>query len=623
MSAAVGRATVTGNAGEGLYTIDLDYGSAEIARRVARLQGAADELDTSIQELADKLAELDDERGPIVAALNDAIALYADYKRQQMELEISAPPEPDESWQVMKRELDEMVDRYQTEVVELTGSLAETQGQFELAQRDLANARLQRSNILARVADLQALSTTETRQAWCADYTEDATGEVATVEINGEQPGIIIAPGAPGASAADGAMTHRMAMSPAATYANAALLPGWQRWSPTYRVGEITALSGDLCTVQLDEAASSAQGLGINPTQTLEAVPIEYMECNGDAFELGDRVVVMLEGQSWANPKVVGFESNPRPCGVDIWVTSGFKAPSGYLYQVTSRVRRNLSSVVESWVYSAPIAPSQIGGIAAISNSEAVSVAYEYRQTETPRPVVIDATSGAAVFTPIDDPQVSSAQGVGFDRDERALIVGGGRGSDKYSYPYWSHLLVAPDPPGAQANSLGVFGGKMLRALRGEDGSDSLYAVMYDTADFSLLWSTAVAFGTVDNPVYPGDVATSADYAAVLVDTIGIGYSVAVLNPETGSVIRNIPLGPPPSSPGGMSPRGVTIRDQNLYILYYTPSWVNDYTYPKHKVMMLDILTGSPASPTAELDNVLGEHVPADYTNQSNLGSID
>ena len=51
----------------------------------------------------------------------------------------------------------------------------------------------------------------------------------------------------------------------------------------------------------------------------LEDVPIEYMNCNAWAFAEDDRVVVQFTGQDWAQPKVIGFESDPQACELNIW----------------------------------------------------------------------------------------------------------------------------------------------------------------------------------------------------------------------------------------------------------------------------------------------------------------
>ena len=53
-------------------------------------------------------------------------------------------------------------------------------------------------------------------------------------------------------------------------------------------------------------------------------IPIEYMSCNADAFNIDDRVLVQFQGQGWGNPRVIGFESEPKSCvaGFIIVVTS-------------------------------------------------------------------------------------------------------------------------------------------------------------------------------------------------------------------------------------------------------------------------------------------------------------
>jgi len=52
-------------------------------------------------------------------------------------------------------------------------------------------------------------------------------------------------------------------------------------------------------------------------TRKLEAVPIQYMQCNAAAFAEGDRVVVEFPTKEWTNSKVVGFVTDPQPCTMD------------------------------------------------------------------------------------------------------------------------------------------------------------------------------------------------------------------------------------------------------------------------------------------------------------------
>ena len=58
----------------------------------------------------------------------------------------------------------------------------------------------------------------------------------------------------------------REVMTAAQAFWNAAVLPGWQRWMPTYRIGTISDIDydADTASVELDDATSTAQDLPIN-----------------------------------------------------------------------------------------------------------------------------------------------------------------------------------------------------------------------------------------------------------------------------------------------------------------------------------------------------------------------
>lgn len=167
----------------------------------------------------------------------------------------------------------------------------------------------------------EAIDSTETREMWCADLSEDLAGEVDTLEVIGAPTQILVQPGGESnlkdESGTAGKLANIMSMSPAGAGLAWALLPGWQKWRPTYRVGTIHSIDydADTASVNLDEAISIAQDLPIDQEGSLDAIPIEYMECNADAFLDGDRVVVAFPGQLWdQGPKVIGFETNPQAC---------------------------------------------------------------------------------------------------------------------------------------------------------------------------------------------------------------------------------------------------------------------------------------------------------------------
>ena len=225
------------------------------------------------------------------------------------------------------------------QIINVSGALLPLDEAFNQAQINLvmaAKARdimvseqatlLARRDVIERRAEmLNAIPADIPLPAWCVDYTENLSGTVATIEINGEGADkMVLRPGGTRqyVPTRDGQLYHREGMTGPQVYFNAAVLPGWQRHKPTYRVGTLTTVdyAEHTCSVTLDAATSSAQNLPINAASALSSVPIVYMECNSEPFEPGDRVVVELVGNDWESPRVIGFESHPRPCNLD-WPT--------------------------------------------------------------------------------------------------------------------------------------------------------------------------------------------------------------------------------------------------------------------------------------------------------------
>ena len=168
-----------------------------------------------------------------------------------------------------------------------------------------------------------------TVSAWCADLTEDITGNVGTIEVPGERGIVQIQPGYESNSTydsiRDGQLQPSIAGTPAATFYNLAMLPGWQKWKPTYRYGVISNIDTDAntCDVKLDEVESSQQNLDINQELNLTGIAVSYMSCDSVAFEDGDNVLVKFEGQTWAGAQVIGFKDNPKSCGFQFKLTRG------------------------------------------------------------------------------------------------------------------------------------------------------------------------------------------------------------------------------------------------------------------------------------------------------------
>jgi predicted transglutaminase-like cysteine proteinase len=56
-------------------------------------------------------------------------------------------------------------------------------------------------------------------------------------------------------------------------------------------------------------------------------VPIEYMDCGGSVFAVGDNVVVEFTDRDWYDPKVIGFLTNPKECGDFLYCMFGARQP--------------------------------------------------------------------------------------------------------------------------------------------------------------------------------------------------------------------------------------------------------------------------------------------------------
>jgi hypothetical protein len=283
------KATILSNLGDGLYEVRQDIGTAEANSAIASLQASITALDAQIITATT-------ERNDIAANLATAQSIY-DAAVTAYEAAVAADPKAStKAWEAANVEL-----------VRQQLLLAD-------AQRELSRLQANRAQLARDLNALQDASFQRDLQAWCVDYTDDATGEVATIEIPGEPKYTLIAPGARAHTAADGRLLARQVMTGPQAYFNAAILPGWQKFKPTYRRGTITAIDGDVATVALADDRSSAQNLAINQASTLAGVPIVYQDCNGEVFEVGDECVVEFQGQDWNNPKVIGFQSNPIAC---------------------------------------------------------------------------------------------------------------------------------------------------------------------------------------------------------------------------------------------------------------------------------------------------------------------
>lgn len=335
----MGKGTIAGGGTDGLYQVTLDYGQAARDARVAKITADLAALVAKIAEaqaLLDAQQAIDDAQKIVVEA---AIATYitvtnavgpaleavtaAQDALAALQADGFATPEDiaaaqatltaaNDAYTGAKSAVEPALKNY----TEAASELAKIKGETTALRIPLELLKSEQTQQTKDLATWTALVLTETIPAWCADLTEDASGMVATVEIPGENALVLIAPAAPAPGPADGLLTAREVQSPEQVFWNAAVLPGWQKWKPTYRRGTITAIDyeNDTANVTLFNDVSSAQNLPINQTANLTAVPVEYMQCDAEAFDVGDVCVVKFTGMDWGNPKVIGFCSNPKSC---------------------------------------------------------------------------------------------------------------------------------------------------------------------------------------------------------------------------------------------------------------------------------------------------------------------
>lgn len=296
----MGRATITGGGEDGLYDISVDIGADRIQAEIAAQQARIDAATAELQTFTTLLAERQTAEAELLAEVEAASAAYLAVVNVGGEALLAASQA----------------------LTEATAALYEGQKETALVRMKQTAVKFELMSARKALQAKQSVVTSLTSEAWCVDYTLEASGSVATLEVPGEPQQILIAPGGRAPESSDGRLLARQAMTGPQAYWNAAVLPGWQKFKPDYRVGIISEIdyNNDTCKVTLDRAISSAQSLLVNQATVLENVPIEYMTCNAVAFKDGDDVVVQFENRDWTRPKVIGFEHDPQPCCRLAWL---------------------------------------------------------------------------------------------------------------------------------------------------------------------------------------------------------------------------------------------------------------------------------------------------------------
>jgi len=272
---------------------------------------------------------------------------------------------------------------------------------------------------------------------WCADLTEDLTGSVGTIETPGEIGALQIQPGYDSNAAytqtRDGQLTPTVCMTPAQTFYNLAMLPGWQKWKPVFRYATITSVSGDTANITMDATESSQQDLNINQAGQLSNVAIEYMDCNGAAFEADDEVLVKFEGQDWANPKIIGFKSNPKPCQ-SYAVFSCLTLDQGTLIIVVDLATRALVEIIKDGdTLTQPLTITEYNSLSMTSEATTSlsTPSLTRRSTGNVQRVGTDTSvnSGYPYYTQITTEQTN----IGYDRTKYARVI-------SPAIPEWTEL---------------------------------------------------------------------------------------------------------------------------------------------------------------------------------------
>jgi len=314
----MGRGTVISGGTDGEYQVSIDYGSQDAQEIIARLQDRQTEI---LQTVSDLEAELASVQSDLVAANSRLSTAISDYNNDN---DLSQP------------------------VKDATQDLLYFRSREQQLVAELKVQNAMHADLGKEIERLQSLDLTETKTAWCVDFTESASGEVALLDINSDTQATVIAPGGRAHAVGDGVMVDRHVQSGAQLFFNVATLPGTQKHLPTYRAATITAINeaDDTCDVSLDAATSTEQNININQSSTLTDVPVDYMTCDAEAFEVGDRVVVEFFAQNWATPTVIGFLSNPRPCGGDLLCFPVFI--SGQADHIVNRPSRGLQGAVDA-----------------------------------------------------------------------------------------------------------------------------------------------------------------------------------------------------------------------------------------------------------------------------------
>jgi hypothetical protein len=280
----MGKGTINSHTGEGLYNVTLNLDKTRIITELASLAIMISACETLIATITSEISSLETE----IASIN--------------------PFTQSDLYKLKTQELNQKKNKKNVLILK--------KASCEARQKYLLNNTPTDPEITA----------------WCADKTTTLSGEVGIIEVPGERKtSVNIQPGYGGnavySATRDGQLQPSISGLPSTIFYNWAMLPGWQKWMPTYRYGTITSIDteADTCNVTLEAATSSVKddngvALNVNAVDALEDVPIVYMDVDGEAFAVGDVVLIKFDSVkadirdagNWANCTVIGFKDHPK-----------------------------------------------------------------------------------------------------------------------------------------------------------------------------------------------------------------------------------------------------------------------------------------------------------------------
>lgn len=291
----MGKGKILSHLGNGKYSVQVEYNTEKLDNLIKKLTEKRDTIElTELPDLKQKKDDLKDLLDTAKADLNAAIKDYTDSS--------------DDSG--TKKKVDDVHQAYLYVLSE-----------YQKVVMNINDKEMELKSLERRVTFLETnRPDNEVKEMWCADLSTDLSGEVGTVEILGVNQHVQIRPGHDGAAdfdpSRDGQIYPSVALPPAGSFYNLAMVPGCQKWRPQYRKGTINSMDreNNTCSIDLDPEKSNVANLPVNARSSIDNVPIKYMTCDSLAFSEGDRALIEFENHDWNNSKVIGFVEGPKPC---------------------------------------------------------------------------------------------------------------------------------------------------------------------------------------------------------------------------------------------------------------------------------------------------------------------